>query len=377
MGGAQLAVVDTTLVSPLTSSSQPRRRAGQYEGAALQDVRKSKERTYPELLRSRQCRLVVLALETGGRWSPEATTFLRLLAQTKARAVPNILRKAVEASLLSRWSAILAHAAPHAFAASLLDLDCAGTSTTDGDTPSISQLHSEAPLPPRVPAVSQPAPKELRLGFGPAIMHIRSCRYRNGIAWRMPSKTVIVKPSAEKRCGGKKTAVLSTVKYLPNGRKQQKFFHFDRSVTEASWPWSSGFFWEVLSTLSKSEVATPETPETPATSETTSGNSVSSSMGVASSSGSGTPGTSATVPAAAPPQQRCCQRYQSQRWPSQRTPETPATSETTSRNPVSSSMASETSAETSTPETSETSVPPNASPETSALPLQRHQSSAS
>ena len=154
-GGAQLAV-DTTLVSPLTSSSQPRRRAGQYAGAALQDARKSKERTYPELLRSRRCRLVVLALETGGRWSPEATTFLRPLAQTKARAVPNILRNAVEASLLSRWSAILTHAAQHAFAASLLDLDCAGTSTCDGDTPSISQLLSEAPLPPpptsRLPA---------------------------------------------------------------------------------------------------------------------------------------------------------------------------------------------------------------------------------
>ena len=43
-GGAQLAV-DTTLVSLLTSSSQPRRRAGQYAGAALQDARKSKERT--------------------------------------------------------------------------------------------------------------------------------------------------------------------------------------------------------------------------------------------------------------------------------------------------------------------------------------------
>ena len=110
----------------------------------------------PELLRSRRCRLVVLAIETGGRWSPEATTFLRLLAQTKARAVPNILRKAVEASLLSRWSAILTHAAQHAFAASLLDLDCAGTSSTDEDTPSISQLLSEAPPPPppisRLPA---------------------------------------------------------------------------------------------------------------------------------------------------------------------------------------------------------------------------------
>ena len=140
------------LIQPAQKTCRPIRRS-----MLLQDARtESKERTYPELLRSRRCRLVVLALETGGRWSPEATTFLRLLAQTKARAVPNILRKAVEASLLSRWSAILTHAAQHAFAASLLDLDCAGTSTPDGDTPSISQLLSEVPLPPpptsRLPA---------------------------------------------------------------------------------------------------------------------------------------------------------------------------------------------------------------------------------
>ena len=51
---------------------------------------------------------------------------------------PNILRKA-ETSLLPRWSATLTHAAQQAFPASLLDLDCAGASNTDGDTPSISQ----------------------------------------------------------------------------------------------------------------------------------------------------------------------------------------------------------------------------------------------
>ena len=156
LGLAQFDTPSNAFKFVRSQKKHPRRRAGQYAGAALQDARKSKERTYPELLRSRRCRLVVLAIETGGRWSPEATTFLRLLAQTKARAVPNILRKAVEASLLSRWSAILTHAAQHAFAASLLDLDCAGTSTIDGDTPSISQLLSEAPHPPpptsRLPA---------------------------------------------------------------------------------------------------------------------------------------------------------------------------------------------------------------------------------
>ena len=141
---------------PVSNDDTAQSALGSWRTLALQDARKSKERTYPELLRSRRCRLVVLAIETGGRWSPEATTFLRLLAQTKARAVPNIVRKAVEASLLLRWSAILTHAAQHAFAASLLHLDCAGTSSTDGDTPSISQLLSEAPPPPpptsRLPA---------------------------------------------------------------------------------------------------------------------------------------------------------------------------------------------------------------------------------
>ena len=77
--GSQLAV-DTTLVSPLTSTGEPRRRGGSYAGAALQDARKSKERAYPELRRSRRCRLVVLAIEVGGRWSHEATQFLSLLA---------------------------------------------------------------------------------------------------------------------------------------------------------------------------------------------------------------------------------------------------------------------------------------------------------
>ena len=86
-GGAQLAV-DTTLVSPLTSSSQPRRRAGQYTGAALQDARRSKERTYPELLRSRRCRLVVFALEIGGPVEPGSYLIPTLASPHKSQSSP-------------------------------------------------------------------------------------------------------------------------------------------------------------------------------------------------------------------------------------------------------------------------------------------------
>ena len=118
--GAQLAV-DTTLVSPLTSDAQPRRRGGQYAGAALHTARRNKERTYPELVGAGRCRLVVLAIEVGGRWSTEATQFLRLLAQARARATPAPLRQATITTLIARWSALLTHASMHAFAASLLN----------------------------------------------------------------------------------------------------------------------------------------------------------------------------------------------------------------------------------------------------------------
>ena len=125
-GGAQLAV-DTTLVSPLDASGAARRHQRQYQGAALRLARRAKERTYPELMRSQRCRLVVLALEVGGRWSPEASQFVRLLARCRARAVPRPLRPATIAAFSSRWSALLAFSAARAFGASLLGLSLPGT----------------------------------------------------------------------------------------------------------------------------------------------------------------------------------------------------------------------------------------------------------
>ncbi len=90
-GRAQLAV-DTTLASSLTRAGQPRMRREKYRGRALSDAKRNKERTYPEFFQDRQCRLVVLEIELGGRWSDEASTFLRFLAGTEARQAPVILR---------------------------------------------------------------------------------------------------------------------------------------------------------------------------------------------------------------------------------------------------------------------------------------------
>ena len=132
--GSQLAV-DTTLVSPLTSAAEPRRRGGRFAGTALRAARQTKERTYPELVGSRRCRLVVLAMEDGGRWSAEAAQFLRLLAQTKAQSTPRHLRQATVTALISRWSAILTHAGMQALASSLLSIPTDGATNGEGALP--------------------------------------------------------------------------------------------------------------------------------------------------------------------------------------------------------------------------------------------------
>ena len=118
-GGAQVAV-DTTLVSPVRGDGRPQPRAAWDAGACLRRAERRKATTNPELGASRRCRLQVVALEVGGRWSPGACKFLRLLAKSKARGVPEAVRKAAQVAFLARWSGMVAVAAARAFAASLL-----------------------------------------------------------------------------------------------------------------------------------------------------------------------------------------------------------------------------------------------------------------
>ena len=160
-GGTQLAV-DTTLVSPLTRDGQPRRRAGRCTGAALQDARRRKERTYPELIGSRRCRLVVLGIETGGRWSEEASTFVKLVAQAKARQTPPLLQTSLATAFTSRWTASLSHAAMHAFAASLLAQDCSKHTNVEGNQPSArrSTPPRHRTQPPSSPLLRSPGSLE-------------------------------------------------------------------------------------------------------------------------------------------------------------------------------------------------------------------------
>ena len=119
--GAQLAI-DTTLVSPLHWDGSARRGAATRPGMALEQARRRKEATYPELVGDDgRARLVVLAAKTGWLWSNETAHFLRGLAKGKAETAPLLMQIRVKSAWLRRWSCMLACSATRAFAMSLLE----------------------------------------------------------------------------------------------------------------------------------------------------------------------------------------------------------------------------------------------------------------
>eukprot|EP00438_Fugacium_kawagutii_P006470 Skav231954 [mRNA] locus=scaffold2806:1718:2014:- [translate_table: standard] len=81
-----------------------------------------------------------MGMAVGGRWNTEAAQFLRILPRRKARTVPAPLKQATITSVSSRWSAILAHAGMHAFAASLLSLPADNAIDGDGVLPPLGQF---------------------------------------------------------------------------------------------------------------------------------------------------------------------------------------------------------------------------------------------
>ena len=142
--GKQLAV-DTTLVSPLKATGEPRPRAQRENEAACTDARKRKERRYPELVGSSRCELVVTAMEVGGRWSREANEFLEALAEGKAREAPRILRGSTKKAWHRRWTAFLAVAGMRAFADTLLHDTARNTALPEGEGPELGALLGAEP----------------------------------------------------------------------------------------------------------------------------------------------------------------------------------------------------------------------------------------
>ena len=113
--------VDCTMVSPLHTDGTPWPRAAAVDGVAIQRAEREKERTYHDLLGSSRLRLTTLATETGGRWSDQAVTLVRLLAKSKARQAPEAQQQQAAAAWASRWWSLLSITARNALASTLVD----------------------------------------------------------------------------------------------------------------------------------------------------------------------------------------------------------------------------------------------------------------
>ena len=137
LSGAQLTR-DTTLVSAIRQDGTPRREAATREGVAL-EARRRKARTFPELSsQGGRARLVVLAGETGGRWSNETASFLSSLAHTKSREAPAGMQESVRAAWRRGWASMLNCADARANTLSLLDLRA--SLGADGNVPNVHDV---------------------------------------------------------------------------------------------------------------------------------------------------------------------------------------------------------------------------------------------
>ena len=90
-GGAQLAV-DTTLVPCVVTATPPAMLP--VKMVLWRQGRQRKERTYRA--RGARARLVVLAVEVGGRWSEEVRSFLSQLNEGRARGENKLLHSRAE-----------------------------------------------------------------------------------------------------------------------------------------------------------------------------------------------------------------------------------------------------------------------------------------
>ena len=137
--GAQLAV-DITLRSAVTSFGAACPSASRVDGVTLDRARLDKERKYHELLDGGRCHLVVVGLETGGRWSDEALHFIETLASSRARDMVPVLRRPAFLGWRRRWIRMLSISCSRAFASSLLSSRDDVWEGTDGATPDLAGL---------------------------------------------------------------------------------------------------------------------------------------------------------------------------------------------------------------------------------------------
>ena len=134
--GVQMAV-DITIRCAHTAESRACPNAATMNGAVLQAARAQKATKYAELLHGDRCRLVVVGMETGGRWSDEAMQFIAELAacqgSTSSDAVQHVLGLAMALDEDDR----------HLLVAHSLVSSKGSTPGSDGPTPDLADLFGE------------------------------------------------------------------------------------------------------------------------------------------------------------------------------------------------------------------------------------------
>ncbi len=91
-----------------------------------------------------RCHLIVVALETGGRWGDEAVAFIDSLASARSRAAIPVLRGSAYWAWRKRWVRMLAISCARAFASSLISSPADMWTGTDGPTPDMADLFGES-----------------------------------------------------------------------------------------------------------------------------------------------------------------------------------------------------------------------------------------
>ena len=106
-----------------------------------------KEATYPELAASGRCKLVVVGIETGGKWNEEGIVFIRLFARARAREAPRHLVRSTSLAWERRSTRMLSTVCAVAFAASLVDpvAQCESVCHTGGVPPLLADFLAEDP----------------------------------------------------------------------------------------------------------------------------------------------------------------------------------------------------------------------------------------
>ena len=136
--GAQLAV-DVTLRSATTSCGAACTNAANMDGAVLLRARRDKETKFAELVDGARCHLVVVAIETGERWSDESMNFISDLASVSSHDTPQALQRQAFSAWKRRWTRMLAVSCCRAFSSSLISAGVA-LDGVDGVTPDLADL---------------------------------------------------------------------------------------------------------------------------------------------------------------------------------------------------------------------------------------------